>query len=115
MANQDTVVVGATRRDLLVKIRNFDGTVPDVTGWTCRLQATSTDLPGVTIDQAGAVFGTVTLGQLKWTGIGAYVTTGNMAGKASAAFVCEIKVTDAVAKIDYSTPRFTLTYVLPVV
>lgn len=100
------VVVGATRKDLYVTLVDELGTAINIAGSTIRLQGKSLDLPSIPLDVAGAI-SDAPGGVAKWTGIGSYVTHGNLAGAPQAKYTFRVKLTDAATKIDF-TPEFDI-------
>lgn len=98
----DQVVVGATKRDLVVTILDESGNVVDLTGGSARLQGRSSTLPENEIDVAG-VLTDPAQGVVTFAGIGTYVTTEELATlhAEKATFRLRVKFTDASAEFDY--------------
>ncbi len=110
MATENEVIVGASRKALVLEAVDEFGAPINVSGGAFRLQGASPDIV-TTIDQAGTLTDPQA-GVVTWTGIGGYVTTGNMGAKTEATFNCRIKWTDGGSLVDYS-PEFQLVYRLP--
>ena len=104
----DQVVVGSTRKDLIIALQDDLGAVINITSGTVTLQGSSPDLPATTINQAGSITDGPN-GLCKWTGIGAYITAGNLGTKPSATYNLRVKYTDAASKLDY-TSAFQITW-----
>lgn len=109
----DQIVVGATRKDLIITIQDDTGANVNITGGTVALTGSSLDLPSKTLN----VTGTITDGPngvCKFASIGgtSFVTSGDMGAKKLATFDCRVKFTDSGAKIDYG-PSFQLQWVMP--
>ncbi len=100
------VVVGATRKNLRLTVKDEAGVVINVTAWTARLQMVS-KVNGLTIDVAGAIDGAAANGTFIWTELGGtnYVTTAMLAGIKSALFKGEVKYVDNTGKPDWGAER----------
>jgi hypothetical protein len=105
------VVVGATGKDLEITLVDERKRVIPITGGRVWLQATSLDLPGVTLDVEGAVVDGPN-GLVKWEGIGDPTTyiSGAELTATPALFVCRVKYRDAAGKYDW-TPEFLIQWV----
>lgn len=107
----DEVVVGATRRDLVVILVDAVSGVPiNLTGGSAKLQGKSPDLPAVPFDAAmtltDAANGKVTL-----AGLGSLVTHANLAAVSmkSATYALRVRFVDASSKVDFGT-EFEVVY-----
>lgn len=107
----DEVVVGATRKDLVVVLVDASTGVPiNLTGGSARLQGKSTSLPSVPIDVAMTLTDAAN-GKVTAASLGSLVTHANLsgAGLTNAWYVLRVKFTDATAKVDYG-PEFELVF-----
>lgn len=108
----DEVVVGSTRKDLVVTVVDANGVIVNLTGGTVRLQGRSNDLTTKTLD----VLGTLTnpaQGQVTFSAIGTLITQADLTGPPvipDAKFRLRIKYTDNVPKFDYG-PEFEMQWV----
>ena len=103
MSVPNEVVIGATRRNLEWVVTDENGVPINVTGGSARLQATSLDIPAVTIDVAGTIVDGPN-GVFRWTGLGdpaVYVSEANMDGRTEATWAARVKFTDASSKTDF--------------
>jgi len=106
----DEVVVGATRRDLLVVLLDaFTGDPIDMTGGTAVLEGKSPDLPAVAINgnmtvQSGPA------GEVRYSGLGGLVTHAQLvaANIKSALYRCRVRYTVG-GKTDWG-PEFELEF-----
>ena len=103
-----SVVVGATRKDLVVTITDANGNPVNLTGGSATLQGRSRDVTAVTINSActltDAAAGIVTKADL-----GSLVSQANLTSAAVklATFKLRIKYVDNAAKVDF-TDEFEL-------
>lgn len=112
----DEIVIGATKRSLVVTLEDENGNAIDLgaTG-SARLQGHSGELDDEDLDESMTVTdsasGQVTLASLGSIG---HVTESKLvtANITSATYRCRIKYTDSGGLIDYG-PAFDLTWVLP--
>lgn len=110
MADRE-VVVGATLKNLVYVVIDDNGLPRDITGGSVRLVGTSADLPGIEIDEAGAITDGPS-GVATWTEIGTFVTSGDMGAKDRATFVLRVEYTDTAGKWDRG-PSFTIDWFMP--
>lgn len=98
----EEVVVGATKRELIVTIVDENNVPVNLTGGSVRLQGKSSDLPGINIDQPG-VLSDPANGVAKWAQLGTFITSGQLTTAVidEATYKLRIKFTDAAAKFDY--------------
>lgn len=101
------VVVGSTRKNLKVTIVDEENQPIDITLGDVRLQGTSPDLPGVTLDEVGTIYDGPN-GVARWTQIGGFVTTNELGAKDSATFNCRVKL-ELGLLVDWG-PLFQMTY-----
>lgn len=105
------VVIGATRKTLVVSLVDDEGNPVNISGGSVRLQGSSALLPGVTIDSVGAIVDAAN-GVARWSQLGSLVTTGQLGALSEAAFRLRVKLTDSASLVDYG-PEFSLTWVKP--
>lgn len=98
----DQVVVGATKRDLVVVILDEDGDPVNLTGGAARLQGRSSVLTEKVLDVAG-ILSDPAQGRVTFPGIGAYVTSEDLAAlhAEKAPFRLRVKFTDVAGEFDY--------------
>ena len=104
-----TLVVGSNRRDLIVTLKNDDGSVVNLTGGSARLQGKSTqgtpnlDILGTLEDAANGV--------VRFSQAGTFVTAAQLAtaAQATATYHLRVKFVDSAAKTDYG-PAFEMTW-----
>jgi hypothetical protein len=103
------VVITVTRKTLKIVCLDEDDNPINLNGaQSLRLQGTSPDLPGVTMDQAGAIYDGPS-GIAQWTQVGTFVTSGQLGSKPSATFNLRVKLIDSTGKLDYG-PVFQFTW-----
>jgi hypothetical protein len=107
------VVVGATRKNILVTIVDADGNPVNITGGTVFLQGTSADLPDKTLDVQGTIHDGPN-GVAKWAAAGGdnFVTAEDLGEKISALFDLRAKFVDSGAGVDYG-PLFYIRWLAP--
>lgn len=103
----DEVVVGATRRDLIITLLDANTGLPvNMLGGAAaaKLQGKSSDLPAVTID-ATMVITDGAAGKVKFAGMGSLVTHANLAAVPviSATYPFRVKYTDNAALVDWTS------------
>jgi len=98
----EEVVVGATKRNLVVQIVDENSNPIDLQGGSVKLQGKSSDLPSVTIDVSGTLTSPAS-GIATFFSIGTLVTSANLseAGITEATFRLRVKYTDSQPKFDY--------------
>ena len=103
------VVIGATGKILEIRFVDNAGAALNITGATVKLQGQSPDLPGFTLNVAGAVFD-APLGKARWTALGStpYPQLADLEGKPSATFNLRGELT--LSGVDY-TPVFEVMWV----
>lgn len=113
VTNVTEVVVGATRKQLLITVTDEDGNPVAITGGSVKLQGTSADLPGNTLDVDGTIHDGPN-GVAKWASLGGtdFVTLAELGSLPEATFVCRVKFTDATSLVDYG-PEFAITWKKP--
>jgi hypothetical protein len=113
MAVVSEVVVGATRKELRVTVVDEDGNATNITGGSVKLQGTSPDLPGKTIDVAGVIHDGPS-GVAKWSSFGGtgFVSLSDLDSKTEATFALRVKFTDSGGLVDYG-PEFSVTWKKP--
>jgi hypothetical protein len=107
----DEVVVGATRKDLVVVLIDATTGQPIVlTGGSAKLQGRSPDLVAVNID-AVMTLSNPAVGQVTMPSLGSLVTHANLAAASiqSAVYKLRVRFVDASAKVDFG-PEFELVF-----
>ena len=107
----DEVVVGATRRDLVISLVDAQTGAPIVlTGGSAKVQGKSSDLAAVTIDAVMTLTDPAN-GKVTYSGLGGLVSQANLntAGILSATYPLRVRYVDAAAKVDYS-PQFEIIF-----
>lgn len=107
----DEVVVGATRKDLVVVLLDATTGVPiNLTGGSAKLQGRSPDLVAVNIDSVMTLTDPAN-GKVTMASLGALVTHANLAAASivSAVYKLRVRFTDASAKVDFG-PEFELVF-----
>jgi hypothetical protein len=107
----DEVVVGSTRRDVIVVLTDATTGLPiNLTGGSAKIQGKSPDLAAVTIDAVMTLTDPQN-GKVKYAGIGGLVTQANLntAGITSATYSLRVRFVDATALVDYS-PQFEIIF-----
>lgn len=99
----DEVVVGATKKDLIVTITDDNGNAINITGGSAKLQGMCPQLPSVNIDYSGTLTDPAN-GRVTFPQLGTLVTEANLegAGVNSATYNLRVKYTDSGGKFDYS-------------
>lgn len=115
VTNVTEVVIGATRKKLLITVTDENLAPIPITGGAVALQGTSADIPGNTLDVAGTILDGPN-GVAQWTQLGGtgFITTGELGSLTQATYVCRVKFTDTVGGglVDYG-PEFSITWKKP--
>lgn len=113
VANVTEVVVGSTRKQLLVTVVDENLQPIAITSGAVQLVGTSADLPGNNIDVAGTIFDGPN-GVAKWTGLGgtAFITLAELGALPEATYICRVRFTDVASLVDYG-PEFSITWKKP--
>jgi len=108
---RDTVVVGATKPDLVWTAEDENGDPIDLSGANAKveLQGHSGELPDADINEEGVVTDGPN-GQGTWAQIGTFVA--DLGELASASYKLKVKFTDNAGLWDYGD-EFTITWVAP--
>jgi hypothetical protein len=107
------IVVGSTRRDLVVTLTDEDGVPINLSGaQSLRLQGISTELPSKIIDVVMALVSSGTDGKVKKTSIGSLISHSDLGSLSQAVFSFRVYFKDSSGLIDYS-PLFELLFVHP--
>lgn len=114
------MVIGSTRKILVVTIEDESGVVVDLRGGSAKLQGHSGDLPAADLDVEGTLSGSgadLQNGIVVWPRLGdpsIFVDDADLtaAGITSALYRCRIQYTDAGTLVDYG-PEFDLVWVMP--
>lgn len=111
----DEIIVGATKKSLVVTVEDDNGNAVDLRGGAVKLQGHSGELPTSNLNVAGALTDAQN-GVCTWAQLGgaSYVTEGALtaAGVTSATYACRVKYTDSATLVDYG-PLFNLTWLAP--
>lgn len=107
------LVVGSTRRDLVVTLTDENGVALDLSGaQELKLQGVSAELPSKVINTTMVFVGNGSDGKVKKAQAGNLVTHTDLGTATTATFTFRVYFKDAAGLIDYS-PTFQLTYVHP--
>jgi hypothetical protein len=110
----DEIVIGATKRSLVVTLEDEDGNAIDLgaTG-SAKLQGHSGELPDDDLDEAMTVTNAGS-GEVTLLSLGTLVAEADLVDVTitSATYRCRVKYTDSAGLIDWGT-AFDLTWVLP--
>jgi hypothetical protein len=105
------LVAGSTGKDFVDTLKDSVTGLPlNLTGFSCRLQGTSEDRSMPALDQALSLSGTPADGTVTYSQAGNFITPTNLGGKARAAYICRVKITDGAGKVNYG-PSFELDWV----
>lgn len=107
------LVVGSTRRDLIVTLTDENGAALNLVGaQEVRLQGSSLELPSKTINSLMSFVGNGSDGKVKMAQVGNLVTHSDLSTATRATFTFRVRFVDSAGLVDYS-PTFELTYVHP--
>ena len=107
------LVVGSTRRDLIVTLTDETGAALNLVGaLEVKLQGTSLELPTKTINTTMVFVGNGSDGKVKKAQVGNLVTHTDLGAVTRATFTFRVYFKDISGLVDYS-PTFELTYVHP--
>lgn len=106
----EQVVIGDSARVIDSLMRDSDGVVEDVTGWTASIIGHSPDLPGVYFDVPGEIVAPASAGVFRWTHVGDFLT--QIGEKSRARFTCQVRSVNADGLVGYGA-EFGLDFVVP--
>jgi len=105
----DEVVVGASRKDLVVTLVDATTGVPiNLSGGSAKMQGKCPDLPSFPFDVVMTLTDPAN-GKVTYAGLGSLLTHANLGGLKSGTYTLRVRFTDASAKVDFG-PEFELVF-----
>lgn len=96
-----TVVVGATRKELRVQLKDADGVPLNLPSATARIQGKSRELTGTPIDVAGSLYDAGN-GVFRWVGVGSWIDSVDLGSIPHADYTLRVRFVDNAGLVDFS-------------